>query len=260
MGTINSCRLMLKNVIRLKWGQCMKDRKSIEPRCICNWMSSRGHFTWSGILSDRPPVLWWLSPGEGPEMPLHNAVGINCKKGATILKIEGQVSSIWAKGCMLYDCMCVIWLDMTTPSWRREKVMVYYYYYNEFWICLIVISLMSEDYRLLIAHDLHISQAYLSGISLWPAYLSGISLWPAYLSGISLWPTYLSGVSLMTCRSLRHISHDLQISHAYLSWPAYLSGISLMTCISPRHISHDHANKSQSTVQLQMIPCWHIYD
>ena len=30
-----------------------------------------------------PPVLWWLSPGDGG-MPLHDAVGINCQKVATI--------------------------------------------------------------------------------------------------------------------------------------------------------------------------------
>ena len=29
-------------------------------------------------------MLWWLSHGEGRgRMPLHDAVGINCKKGAT---------------------------------------------------------------------------------------------------------------------------------------------------------------------------------
>ena len=33
-------------------------------------------------------------------MPLHDAVGINCKK-AQLLKIKVQVSSIWAKGCIL---------------------------------------------------------------------------------------------------------------------------------------------------------------
>ena len=26
---------------------------------------SRGHFAWHCVLSDRPPVLWWLSHGEG---------------------------------------------------------------------------------------------------------------------------------------------------------------------------------------------------
>ena len=33
-------------------------------------------------------------------MPLHDAVGINCKKGAT------TDASIWAKGCV-YVCVCV---------------------------------------------------------------------------------------------------------------------------------------------------------
>ena len=33
-------------------------------------------------------------------MPLHDAVGINCKR-VQLLKIKGQVSSIWAKWCML---------------------------------------------------------------------------------------------------------------------------------------------------------------
>ena len=41
-------------------------------------------------------------------MPLHDAVGINCKKGA-LLKIEAQVSSIWAKGCILMT-VCVFYL------------------------------------------------------------------------------------------------------------------------------------------------------
>ena len=33
---------------------------------------------------DHLPVLWWLSPGEPWDgMPLHDAVGINCRKGVT---------------------------------------------------------------------------------------------------------------------------------------------------------------------------------
>ena len=39
-------------------------------------------------------------------MPLHDAVGVNCKM-AQLLKIKTQVLSIWAKGCMLDDCVCV---------------------------------------------------------------------------------------------------------------------------------------------------------
>ena len=37
-------------------------------------------------------------------MPLHDAVGINCKR-AQLLKIKAQVSSIWAKGCILIVCV-----------------------------------------------------------------------------------------------------------------------------------------------------------
>ena len=40
-------------------------------------------------------------------MPLHDAVGINCKEGATTEYTKAQMSSIWAKGCMLM-IMCVL--------------------------------------------------------------------------------------------------------------------------------------------------------
>ena len=47
-------------------------------------------------------------------MPLHDAVGINCKR-AQLLKIKAQVSSIWAKGCILM-IVCVLsdltWLSL----------------------------------------------------------------------------------------------------------------------------------------------------
>ena len=76
------------------------------------------------VLSDSPPVLWWLSPGEG-----WDAVRTNCKKSTTT-KNQGSGVKYIAKGCMLDDCMYVICLDMTTTPWWREKVMVYYYYYN----------------------------------------------------------------------------------------------------------------------------------
>ena len=42
-------------------------------------------------------------------MPLHDAVGINCKKREQLLKIKAQLSSIWAKGCILMTvCACFI--------------------------------------------------------------------------------------------------------------------------------------------------------
>ena len=37
-------------------------------------------------------------------MPLHDAVGINCKKGTTT-EIKAQVSGLWAKGYILTVCV-----------------------------------------------------------------------------------------------------------------------------------------------------------
>ena len=51
-------------------------------------------------------MFWWLSPGEGGK-PLHDAVGINCEKGATI-ENQGAGVKNFAMGCMLDNCMCVI--------------------------------------------------------------------------------------------------------------------------------------------------------
>ena len=51
---------------------------------------SRSIFASHCVLSDRPPVLWWLSWERGG-MPLHDAVGINCKRGATT---ENQGSGV----------------------------------------------------------------------------------------------------------------------------------------------------------------------
>ena len=39
-------------------------------------------------------------------MPLHDLVGISVKM-ALLLKINAQMSSIWAEGCMFDDCVCV---------------------------------------------------------------------------------------------------------------------------------------------------------
>ena len=46
-------------------------------------------------------------------MKLHDAVGINCKKGA-ITEIKAQESSIWTKGCsLMLVCVCVL-SDLTS--------------------------------------------------------------------------------------------------------------------------------------------------
>ena len=40
-------------------------------------------------------------------MPLHDTVGVNCER-LKLLKIKAQMSSIWTKGCMFDDYVCVI--------------------------------------------------------------------------------------------------------------------------------------------------------
>ena len=88
---------------------------------------SLGHFCLS-LCSFGPPshalvLITWR--GEGCRYMIR--LGQTAKR-AQLLKIKALVPSICAKGCMLDDCVCVIWLDMITPPWCREKVMIYYYY------------------------------------------------------------------------------------------------------------------------------------
>ena len=59
-------------------------------------------------------------------MPLHDVVGINCKKGATT-ENQGSAVKYMGQGVYLDDCAIFIRLDMSTPPRCREKVMVYYY-------------------------------------------------------------------------------------------------------------------------------------
>ena len=56
-------------------------------------------------------------------MPLHDAVGINCKKGATT---EYQIVDIKYMGYGVYvgDYECVIGLEMTTPLWWTENLLL----------------------------------------------------------------------------------------------------------------------------------------
>ena len=76
-------------------------------------------------------------------MPLHDTVGINCKKGATNENQGAGVNQYKGCGVYVYDRVCVIWLEMTTPRWWREKVMVYYIIVLELAVRLFVSSYLS---------------------------------------------------------------------------------------------------------------------
>ena len=67
--------------------QSAKDRKGW--RALVHMQLNEFHpaiFAWPCVLSDSPPVLWWLANGEG-----RDAVGIDCKTGATA---ENQRSGV----------------------------------------------------------------------------------------------------------------------------------------------------------------------
>ena len=60
-------------------------------------------FAWPCVLSDRPPVLWWERGG----MTLHDAVGINCKKGVTTENQGADVKNM-GSGVCVDVCVCVL--------------------------------------------------------------------------------------------------------------------------------------------------------
>ena len=80
--------------------------------CSKDWKEQTAHI-YAGIFSGPcilfgPPFRALLDQHlEKGGMPLHNAVGVNCERGA-LLKIKAEVISVWTKGCMINNCVCVI--------------------------------------------------------------------------------------------------------------------------------------------------------
>ena len=57
----------------------------------------------------RPPfhalVAYHMEEGG---IPLNDVVGVYCKNDNLTIDIKAQVPSIWTKGCMLGNCVCII--------------------------------------------------------------------------------------------------------------------------------------------------------
>ena len=69
--------------------------------------SSRCHFCLA-LCSLGPPSCFVVDYHlERGGMPLYDDVGVTVKR-AQLLKIKAQVPSIWTKGCVLDNYMCVI--------------------------------------------------------------------------------------------------------------------------------------------------------
>ena len=79
-------------------GGCSSMRKNSErvesPGTYVTERVSHGYFCLALCSFGPPSSVLVVSPGEGCGMQLHDAVGINCEKGPTILKITAQMSSI----------------------------------------------------------------------------------------------------------------------------------------------------------------------
>ena len=95
----------------------------------------RGHFCMSLCSFGPPSRALVVIPWRGVGCRYMMRLGKNCKKGATT---ENRRTGFEYMGYGVYvdDSVCAIWLDMTTPTWWREKVMIYYYYnhyYNNNW-------------------------------------------------------------------------------------------------------------------------------
>ena len=66
--------------------QCTKDQKAWRALVHMKLNEFQAAiFAWPCVLLDHPPVIWWLTGYhmERGGMPLHDAIGINCRKGAT---------------------------------------------------------------------------------------------------------------------------------------------------------------------------------
>ena len=84
-------------------------------------MSFTLHFCLALCCLARPPVLLWLSPGDGWDAVTWYCWATIENQGAGVKYIGYQVYVWWM-------CLCYLTCHAYTPWWR-EKVMVYYYYY-----------------------------------------------------------------------------------------------------------------------------------
>ena len=107
-----------------------KTGKGGEPWYICNWISFTPPFLLGTVFFRTALPCSGSYHLERGGMPLHDAVGINCKM-AQLLKIKYMgIYSYLAIVCLpvcLSVCLsvCLFWHDMITLHWWRKKVIVY---------------------------------------------------------------------------------------------------------------------------------------
>ena len=128
-----------------RWVLCVKARKigkSGELWYIRKWMSfTRRFFAWPCDLSDRSPVLWWLSPGEGWDAVTWGGwdklwKGHNC----CISKLRCQVyglRGVWFIDWLIYWlCVCYLtWHDYPFLEEGKSPGILFSIVYVHFTFC-----------------------------------------------------------------------------------------------------------------------------
>ena len=116
--------------------------KSGESWYICNWMSfTRPFLLCTVFFRTALPCSGGYHMEKGG-MPLHDVVGINCKKWRNYWKSRLRCQVYRLRGVSWWLCVCFIWLNTTAPPWCREKVKVYYYVLKfwSFWLLFFVVN------------------------------------------------------------------------------------------------------------------------
>ena len=127
---------------------------------------------WSFVYQNLIKLIWYFTLGTSPGAYVYDWVSrchfclAQCSFGPPSralvdyhLKIinywkSSEVLSIWAMGCVVYDCVCDIWLDLTTPRWWREKSWYNFIMCKILWCCDRSFFTRSGAHHCLVLQDL----------------------------------------------------------------------------------------------------------
>ena len=112
------CSLEIVNLFEIN------EKKTIKN--VDDWVSRRYICWFLYVFRTALPLSGGLSPGVG-RMPLHDVFWTNCENGATS-DIKAKVESIWAKDCLLDNCACLMWLDITYYLTLLLDITTWHYY------------------------------------------------------------------------------------------------------------------------------------
>ena len=106
-----------------EWWQWTMHKRVVSPGVYVDDWHSCGYvcmvpvFFWTALL-----LLWWFLTWREEGCHYMMWLGYTVKR-VQLLKVKAQVLSIWAKGCMVDNYVCIIWLtwlplDRMRKSWH----------------------------------------------------------------------------------------------------------------------------------------------